>query len=85
MMRAMRLFLVAALALAAGCSRPSEEDCRKAVMNLQRLRGLDTNPQAPDPEVAVRRCRTSGDSKSVRCLIAAKTAAEADQCGAAAK
>jgi len=66
-------------------NRPSEEDCRKAAMNLQKLRGLDTNPQAPDPEVAVRRCRTSGDSKSVRCLIAAKTAAEADQCGAAAK
>ena len=79
-MRAMRLLLLAVLALA-GCSRPTEDDCRKAVLNLQKLRGLDLKQGAPDPEVAVRRCRTSGDTKSVQCLIAAKTAAEADACG----
>ena len=79
-MRAMRLLLLAVLALA-GCSRPTEEECRKAVMNLQKLRGLDSKQQAPDPEVAVRRCRTAGDTKSVRCLIAARTSAEADACG----
>jgi hypothetical protein len=85
MMRAMRLLLSVALGLAlAGCSRPTEEDCRKAVLNLQKLRGMDPK-QGPDPEVAVRRCRASGDSKSVKCLMAARTAAEADQCGNAAK
>jgi hypothetical protein len=79
------LLLCAALAGAAGCSRPSEEDCRKAVLNLQRLRGLDSNPQAPDPEAAVRRCRSTGDQASVRCLIEAKSAADADACQAKAK
>lgn len=65
---------------AAGCSKPSEDDCRKAVLNLQKLRGLDLSAQAPDPERAVRNCRATGSTEMVKCLIAAKTAAEADAC-----
>ncbi len=82
MMPAMRrLWFVAALLLAAaGCSRPSTEDCRKAVLNLQRLHGLENNAQAPDPESAVRKCRATGSRETVACLIAAKTAAEGDAC-----
>jgi hypothetical protein len=81
-MRAARLAFVLSLALGglAACSRPSLEDCRKAVLNLQRLRGLDTHPQAPDPEAWVRKCRATGNPENVRCLVAARTEAEADAC-----
>jgi hypothetical protein len=75
-----RAALLIALAGLLGCGRPSEEDCRRAVLNLQRLRGLETDPQAPDPEAAVRKCRSTGNRDTVQCLIAAKTPADADTC-----
>jgi hypothetical protein len=76
------LFALALVSLGglAGCGKASVEDCRKAVMNLQKLRGLDTSPQAPDPEAAVRKCRATANPRTVACLIAAKSAAEADAC-----
>jgi hypothetical protein len=75
------LWLAAVLLLpAAACSKPSEDDCRKAVLNLQKVRGQEGKPQGPDVEAFVRRCRSTGDNDSVRCLIAARTPAEADAC-----
>ena len=80
-MSRMRLCALAFLWIGlAGCSKPSEDDCRRAVLNLHKLRGLETNPQAPDPEAAVRKCRSTGDTDTVKCLIAATTAAQADAC-----
>jgi hypothetical protein len=75
-----RLVLIAALALAGACSKPSADDCRKAVLNLQRIRGLDTSAHAPDPEAFVRKCRATGDPKVVRCIIEAKTEGEVARC-----
>jgi hypothetical protein len=68
-----------------GCGRPAVEDCRKAVANMQKLRGLDDAQTAPDPEAAVRRCRSTAKPATVQCLIQAKTAAELDACETAAK
>lgn len=70
---------------AAGCSKPSQEDCRKAVLNLQRIRGLDTSSNAPDPEAFTRKCRSTGDPVVVRCLIGAKVEADVARCEASAK
>lgn len=67
------------------CSKPSEDDCRKAIVNLQKIRGQDQKPQEPDLEAFVRRCRSTGNVGSVKCLINAKTAAEADACQAKEK
>jgi hypothetical protein len=61
------------------CGKPSDDDCRKAIVNLQRLRGQDQKPAA-DIEAFVRRCRSTGNSDNVRCLINARTAADADAC-----
>jgi len=68
------------LALGVGCSRATTEDCRKAVANIQRLRGLDNSAHAPDQEAFVRRCKSSAKPDAVRCLIGAKTLAELDAC-----
>lgn len=80
-MRRLRVLWLAVLLLpAAACSKPTDEDCRKAVLNLQKLRGQEGKTQPPDVEAFVRRCRSTGSTDSVRCLIDAKTPAEADAC-----
>ena len=80
-MRSLFPALVMAVGLAlGGCDRPNEDECTKAVENLQRLRGLEHDVSAPDPKAAVRKCRANGHKKSTACLAAAKTLAEADAC-----
>jgi hypothetical protein len=81
----MKLFAAGALLcslVAAGCGKPSTEDCRKAVLNLQRIRGLENDAHAPDPEAAVRKCRATGSPATVRCLIEAKTTDDVTRCEA---
>jgi hypothetical protein len=75
-----RLVLVLALVGVGACSKPSTEDCRKAVLNLQRIRGLDTNAQGPDPEQYARKCRATGNPDVVRCIINAKTEQDLARC-----
>jgi hypothetical protein len=82
MLRMRRIVLL--LGLVAACSKPSQDDCRKAVLNLQRIRGLDTSAHAPDPEQFVRKCRATGTPESVKCLIAAQTEADVAKCEPAA-
>jgi hypothetical protein len=77
------LGLLLALVLAvplASCGRASSEDCRKAVMNLLHIRGLDTSDHATDPEAEIRKCRATADPKQVACLIAAQTDADVAAC-----
>jgi hypothetical protein len=64
----------------AACSKPSPEDCRKAILNLQRIRGLDNSTNPPDPEAFTRKCRATGDPAVVRCLIEAKNEADVARC-----
>ena len=73
------LFLLLGLTLC-GCDRPTEVECTKAVENLQRLRGLENDIGAPNPQVAIRKCRANSHKKSTACLAEAKTPAEADAC-----
>jgi hypothetical protein len=74
------LALVVGAAGSTACSKPSAEDCRKAVLNLQRIRGLDTSAHAPDVEQFVRKCRATGSPESVHCIVNAKTEAEVSHC-----
>ncbi len=68
------------LLAAVGCGRPSTEDCRKAVLNMQRIRELDKDTQAPEIESNVRKCRATGNTDTVRCIIDAKTADDLARC-----
>jgi hypothetical protein len=73
------LLLLLALA-AAACGKASEEDCRKAVINMQKIRGLENDENAPNVEAQVRQCQTSASQKTVDCIIAAKTPDDLDAC-----
>ena len=75
-----RVLLIMLLCVAGACSKPTADDCRKAVLNLQRIRGLDTSSHAPDPEAFTRKCRATGDPKVVKCIIDAKTEGEVARC-----
>jgi hypothetical protein len=76
----MRALLLACGLLLLGCDRPTEDECTKAVENLQKLRGLEHDVAAPNPQVAIRKCRANGHKESTKCLAEAKTLAEADAC-----
>lgn len=71
--------LVAALATA-GCDKPTEEQCRKAVENVRRLTGTTQSDFGADPEAAMRSCRGNASKKSVLCIIEAKTVADLTKC-----
>ena len=85
MMRAMRLrwslFLVLALALTPACNRPSEDECRRAVDNIQRINEIGGRlDDTAGAEAAVRKCRAQGTKETVQCWLAAKTAADLESC-----
>jgi len=61
-----------------GCSKPSEDDCRKALSNMQSL--LGTEYLTSDVQGEVRRCRGGSSKKAVECAIAAKTLDELKAC-----
>ena len=76
----MRLLAALLLFGLAGCERPTDDECRRAVYNMQKLRGVENDATAPDPEAAIRRCRSSGKKDSTLCLANAKTLEEAKAC-----
>lgn len=75
------LGLVGASALGAGCNKPSEESCRKALGNLRQLLGTDKlTLEQGSLEGEIRRCRGGSSKKSVECAINAKTVEELRAC-----
>lgn len=83
MVRTGSLLVTAALALVgAGCDKPSEDDCKKAVAHIRKLHGTDRE----DPSVeraAIRSCRGNASKETVKCInnaqdVAALRACEGD-------
>lgn len=78
------LVVLALLSLAAlgGCrSKPSDEDCRRAVTNLQRLTGTGQGAAAEaETHAAVRRCLGDSTQEAARCVGRAETVEQADAC-----
>jgi len=76
-----RVLLVALLALAgaAGCNKPSESDCKKAVEHIRKLHGTEHE----DPSIeraAVRSCRGNASKDAVKCILAAQDEAGLQAC-----
>jgi hypothetical protein len=73
--------LVSVVALALGltaCNKPSEESCRHAIENMQKLIGSEG--LTTDIDAQVRRCRGGSSRKAVECATAARTREELMAC-----
>jgi hypothetical protein len=70
-----------AMAFGAGCNKPSEESCRKALANMRVLLHTDNATENTDAEGDVRRCKGGSSKKAVECAIAAKTLDDLRKCG----
>jgi hypothetical protein len=76
-----RLALVFAVVLVIGCStKPSADDCRKAIANMQRLMGTDNMRDDGRIEGEVRRCRGGSSKKAVACALKAQTLDDLRHC-----
>lgn len=71
-MTRLAMWMVAVLAI--GCAtKPSEEDCRKAIGNMQTLMGTDNLRDSASIEGEVRRCKGGSSKKAVQCAIKAQS------------
>jgi hypothetical protein len=77
------LFVLAALApLGTGaCNKPTPEDCRTAITNMERLLGTEAAARNTDIEAEVRRCRGGSTRDAVACAIKAATPEDLNACG----
>ena len=77
------LFVLATLAaLGAGaCNKPTPEDCRQAISNMERLLGTEAAARNAGDEGEVRRCRGGSTKEAVACAIKATTLEELNACG----
>jgi hypothetical protein len=75
------LFALAVVAGAAACNKPTNEDCRQAITNMQRLLGTDVAAKnEADTESEVRRCKGGSSRDAVACAIKATTLDELKAC-----
>ena len=65
----------------AGCNKPTAEDCRAAIANMQKLLGTDAAAKNGDNEGEVRRCKGASSKESVACAMKASTLDELKACG----
>src|SRR5262249_47264630 len=76
------LLVLAALApLGAGaCNKPTPDDCRKAISNMERVLGTEAAARNTGNEREVRRCRGGSTKEAVACAIKATTTEELKAC-----
>jgi hypothetical protein len=80
----MKRFLLTAMlgaAALAGCNKPEAEDCRKAILNMEKLLGTSDVKGATDVEGEVRRCKGGSKKEAVACAIAATSLDQLKACG----
>jgi hypothetical protein len=73
------LVLVAAAGIGA-CNKPSADDCRQAIHNMQELLRTDSAARNTDNEAEVRLCKGGSSKEAVACAINAKTPEELKAC-----
>ncbi len=71
MKRLASIVVVGLVTLTAACNKPSEDDCRKALVNMRKLMGTGNSNEDLMP--AIRSCRGGSTRESVQCAIDAKT------------
>jgi hypothetical protein len=83
----MRALLVLLVVLASvGCgNKPTEEQCKKAIANIQKLSGIDSTTDETETLAAIRKCRGQSTREAADCMINAKSLDELDGCEAKKK
>ncbi len=67
--------------LGAGCNKPSADDCRKALTNMQHLLGTENLSKSDaDQEGEVRRCKGGSSKEAVQCAMKAQSVDELKRC-----
>ena len=72
--------LVLGGSMVAGCNKPTPDECRAAINNMEKLLGTDTAARTGDNEGEVRRCRGGSTKEAVTCAGNAKTVEELKAC-----
>jgi len=62
------------------CNKPSDEDCRKAITNMQALLGTSNLTEKGGIESEVRSCKGGSSKEAVACAIKATTLDELRAC-----
>ena len=76
----MRSLLVLAL-LTLGCgNKPTEEECKKAISNIQKLSGIEGQVDEQETLTAIRKCRGQSTKAAANCMTNAKSLEEVDAC-----
>jgi hypothetical protein len=82
----MKRFVFAALVAAGlvagvvGCNKPTDEDCRAAISNMEKLLGTDTIARNTDNDAEIRRCKGGSTREAVACAIKATSIADLKAC-----
>ena len=74
------ILAIAAPGVLGACNKPEAEDCRKAIVNMQKLLGTDAAAKNVDNEGEVRRCKGGSTREAVACAIKANTVDELKAC-----
>lgn len=74
------LFVLVVIAGGAACNKPTEEDCRAAILNMEKLLGTDVAAKNADNEGEVRRCKGGSSKEAVACARKAATLTELKAC-----
>jgi hypothetical protein len=74
------LLVVVAIAGAGACNKPTTDDCRKAIANMQLQLGTEAVGKNSDIEGDVRRCKGGSSREAVACAIKASSLAELKAC-----
>lgn len=77
-----RIIIALGLVIAAACNKPSEDNCKKALLNMQHLLGTDQGEDGTGRlESEIRRCKGGSTKESVECAMNATTLDELKKCG----
>jgi len=80
---AIAVSVIGGLGSLSACDKPTADDCRAAIVNMEKLLGTDTvttTSRTGENESEVRRCKGGSTREAVACAKAATTLAQLKAC-----